>query len=114
MPLPRAAATPEGFEEERRLLYVALTRAADWLYVSYPKPRYNYGGGWSLASYQRTVGGLTELIPDALSKRFQRQTAGKWAAIQRVENAMGEVQSPKSTKMNAGGKRLKSEGWGEE
>lgn len=84
IPLPRAAGSVDGYEEERRLLYVALTRAADWLYVSYPQPRYNSGGGWSYSSYQRPVGGLTEFIPESLAKRFQRQTTQNWAKILQV------------------------------
>ncbi len=43
IPFPRSAETQEGLEEERRLLYVALTRAADHLYVTYPKVSQ---GGW--------------------------------------------------------------------
>jgi DNA helicase-2/ATP-dependent DNA helicase PcrA len=35
-PSPRSLRDMEGEEEERRLWYVALTRAADQLYVSYP------------------------------------------------------------------------------
>jgi DNA helicase-2/ATP-dependent DNA helicase PcrA len=32
----------EEIEEERRLFYVALTRAKDWLYVCYPLRYYSY------------------------------------------------------------------------
>jgi DNA helicase-2/ATP-dependent DNA helicase PcrA len=35
-PSPRSLRDAEGEEEERRLWYVALTRAADQLYISYP------------------------------------------------------------------------------
>jgi DNA helicase-2/ATP-dependent DNA helicase PcrA len=35
---------PEGEEEERRLLYVAITRARNELYLSYPLVRAGYGG----------------------------------------------------------------------
>jgi DNA helicase II / ATP-dependent DNA helicase PcrA len=39
-PLARAAADPEEVEEERRLMYVALTRARNLLYVTYPLNAY--------------------------------------------------------------------------
>lgn len=43
-PSVRAAETPEGEEEERRLFYVALTRAKNELYLSYPLMRSTAGG----------------------------------------------------------------------
>jgi DNA helicase-2/ATP-dependent DNA helicase PcrA len=41
IPSDMALSEPEGLEEERRLLYVAMTRARDALYVTYPQ-RYFY------------------------------------------------------------------------
>jgi DNA helicase-2/ATP-dependent DNA helicase PcrA len=38
-PLSRSAETPEGVEEERRLAYVAVTRARDRLYVTWARAR---------------------------------------------------------------------------
>lgn len=43
-PSSRASETPEGVEEERRLMYVAVTRAKNELYLCYPVMRANYGG----------------------------------------------------------------------
>ena len=42
-PSQRAAESPEGFEEERRLFYVALTRAKCSAVLSYAEMRYEYG-----------------------------------------------------------------------
>ena len=42
-PSQRAAESPEGFEEERRLFYVALTRAKCSAVLSYAEMRYAYG-----------------------------------------------------------------------
>jgi len=36
IPSDMSTGKPEEIEEERRLFYVALTRAKDWLYVCYP------------------------------------------------------------------------------
>ena len=41
IPSDMALSEPEGLEEERRLLYVALTRARDALYVTYPQRYYH-------------------------------------------------------------------------
>jgi DNA helicase-2/ATP-dependent DNA helicase PcrA len=42
-PSARSAETEEGLEEERRLFYVAITRARNELYLSYPLVRAGYG-----------------------------------------------------------------------
>jgi DNA helicase II / ATP-dependent DNA helicase PcrA len=65
IPFPRSSETREGYEEERRLLYVALTRAADWLYVTYPM----FVGGWN--SYGPPKGGRSPLISSQCFKNFQ-------------------------------------------
>ena len=46
IPSDMATKNPEEIEEERRLFYVALTRAKNWLYVCCPL-RYYYGRGVS-------------------------------------------------------------------
>jgi DNA helicase-2/ATP-dependent DNA helicase PcrA len=43
-PSDRSLETDEGEEEERRLMYVAITRARNELYLSYPLIRARYGG----------------------------------------------------------------------
>ncbi len=49
-PLSRSTETPEGLEEERRLFYVALTRAKDKLYLTWARSRRR--GGEILPSIQ--------------------------------------------------------------
>ena len=44
-PSSRAIESPEGEEEERRLFYVAVTRAKTELYLSYPLMRFMQGSG---------------------------------------------------------------------
>lgn len=44
-PSSRSMETAEGLEEERRLMYVAVTRARNELYLSYPLIRSTYGSG---------------------------------------------------------------------
>ena len=43
MPTSRAVESGDGLEEERRLMYVAITRAKERLYLSRSKSRYLYG-----------------------------------------------------------------------
>ena len=43
MPVSRAVSDDEDMEEERRLMYVAITRAKDRLYMTRSKSRYLYG-----------------------------------------------------------------------
>jgi DNA helicase-2/ATP-dependent DNA helicase PcrA len=45
IPLARALKDPDGEEEERRLFYVAMTRAKDQLYLCYPLRSYTRGAG---------------------------------------------------------------------
>ncbi len=68
IPFPRSAETREGLEEERRLLYVALTRAADWLYVTYPKFKSN--PNWN--NYSQPMGGRSELISSKVLASFEQ------------------------------------------
>ena len=68
IPFPRSAETRDGYEEERRLLYVALTRAADHLYVTYPKVS---NSGWN--SFSHPKGGCSELLSNKVLKHFERK-----------------------------------------
>ena len=47
-PSARSIEAPEGEEEERRLFYVAITRARNELYLSHPSTRQAPGGGIDL------------------------------------------------------------------
>jgi DNA helicase-2/ATP-dependent DNA helicase PcrA len=66
-PSLRSRASPEAAEEERRLMYVAVTRARDELYLSYPLIRASYGGG--LDKVQQASRFLEE-IPRALVEEW--------------------------------------------
>ncbi len=66
-PSSRSLDTREALEEERRLFYVAVTRARDELYLSYPHMRLNAGYG---DVFQRPSRFLKE-IPNALMEDWQ-------------------------------------------
>lgn len=74
IPHERSFLDPEQLEEERRMLYVALTRAADWLYVCHPRRQpVGYGNSWMGDAYETTP--LTRFIDQQTKRRFQSQTA---------------------------------------
>ncbi|MEW6730323.1 MAG: ATP-dependent helicase [Acidobacteriota bacterium] len=60
-PSARSLRTSEDLEEERRLFYVALTRAQDELYVTYPIVDTNYAGQTVI---QKPARFITELTPE--------------------------------------------------
>ena len=84
LPLPRAVGTREGYEEERRLLYVALTRAADFVYVSYKEAGFDDSYGFDYRrSYMPPAGGLTEFlqVPE-IRRLFQVQNVTNWKPLE--------------------------------
>ena len=62
LPSAYALASSEEEDEERRLLYVALTRAETELYVSYPLVQYRRGTGQFLTEPSRFLAGLPESL----------------------------------------------------
>lgn len=59
-----AAVSPREMEEERRLFYVAVTRAKDYCTLSYSKTRYHYG----TTEYHEPSRFITEIAPGCLSR----------------------------------------------
>ncbi|MGC3989578.1 MAG: ATP-dependent helicase [Chthoniobacteraceae bacterium] len=64
-PSSRSLDSSEGVEEERRLFYVAVTRARDELYLTYPILRLNAGYG---EAFQRPSRFLGEVPKDLLEE----------------------------------------------
>jgi DNA helicase-2/ATP-dependent DNA helicase PcrA len=59
-PNHRAAISDEAMEEERRLMYVACTRAQDHLFITYPINIYDRESGLVLSKPSRFISGLPE------------------------------------------------------
>ena len=70
-PSSRAIESPEGEEEERRLFYVAVTRAKTELYLSYPLMRFMHGSGGE--TFQQPSRFLDE-IGDGLLEEWNLQS----------------------------------------
>lgn len=70
-PLTRALADPEGEEEERRLFYVAVTRAKDELYLCQPMIE---SEGWKMEAFSR-LSRYVEELPEELYERWLLEEA---------------------------------------
>ncbi|GAG07355.1 unnamed protein product, partial [marine sediment metagenome] len=69
IPSDMATGNPEEIEEERRLFYVALTRAKNWLYVCCPLRYYQ---SWSRASDRYGYAQRTRFLPDPVVECFDQ------------------------------------------
>lgn len=67
IPSDMSTKDPEQIEEERRLFYVALTRAKNWLYVCYPLRFY-----WPGRSDHHTFSQRTRFLPDKVLRCFDQ------------------------------------------
>jgi DNA helicase-2/ATP-dependent DNA helicase PcrA len=74
IPSDMATDTVEEIEEERRLLYVAMTRARDALHLIQPQRFYSHGQGRHGDRYMHAP--RSRFLPDALLGRFERQSYG--------------------------------------
>jgi DNA helicase-2/ATP-dependent DNA helicase PcrA len=74
IPSDMATASPDQIEEERRLLYVAMTRARDHLHLVHPqrffkREQHRHGDGHVYTP-------RTRFIPDSILERFERRACG--------------------------------------
>jgi DNA helicase-2/ATP-dependent DNA helicase PcrA len=76
-PLARAAGDPDQLEEERRLMYVALTRARHELYVTYPLHAYP-----SRTTAEYSLDQLSRFLDRGVRATMQRVVVGLGAAEQ--------------------------------
>lgn len=66
-PHVRSLDLPSALEEERRLLYVGVTRAEDLLYVSYARRRMIFGGAGATTNYTIPSRFLAEISADLIN-----------------------------------------------
>jgi DNA helicase-2/ATP-dependent DNA helicase PcrA len=72
IPSDMATGSPEEIEEERRLFYVALTRAKNWLAVCYPLRYYRHNRGSFSDSYGFAQ--PTRFLPEGVCECFEQRT----------------------------------------
>jgi len=78
IPSDMATRSPEQIDEERRLLYVALTRAKDWLYVCHPQRYYHAYRGPVSDRYGYAQ--RTRFLPAAFERYFECRNAATVAS----------------------------------
>lgn len=86
-PSGRSLESPAASEEERRLFYVAVTRAKDELYLCCPLMRATPGMGLSLLQRSRFLSEIPEDLLDSLNLR----PANRWAATESQEDSNPSV-----------------------
>jgi len=82
IPSDMATKNPDEIEEERRLFYVALTRAKNWLYVLYPLNYYFYRPGVSDA---HSFAQRTRFLPEPVVNFFQQETTDSYGEEQELD-----------------------------
>ena len=83
IPSDMATGSEEEIEEERRLFYVALTRARDHLYVCRPERYYFHGRFHSDA---HSFSQLTRFLPSGIQPLLERRFAGTSAPLDEIDN----------------------------
>ena len=72
------SASPEDLEEERRLMYVAGTRARDELYISYPMYMFDRAMGYVMGRASRFLERIgPEVLPTAVLEEAAEETDGE-------------------------------------
>lgn len=90
IPSDMATGKLEEIEEERRLFYVALTRARDWLYVCYPLRYYSYPRTFSDVHGHAQ---LTRFLPESVRACFNQTQAFAPPDTAEVRQPSGDSQS---------------------
>jgi DNA helicase-2/ATP-dependent DNA helicase PcrA len=88
IPSDMATGDAEQIEEERRLFYVALTRAKDFLEVCFPL-KY-YAKKWS-TSDRHTFAQLTRFLPENVTPLFERVSVAAEPAVDNAANGPASV-----------------------
>ena len=104
MPSSRLSEDGRSEEEERRLMYVAITRAKEKLYLTRSKSRYLYGH----RDLTRPSRFIAELASELGAAAYERPSYGYSGAIKRFGNSYGGSSYGESTSRSAG-KALYSE-----
>ncbi|MDR1490571.1 MAG: ATP-dependent helicase [Desulfovibrio sp.] len=87
-PSRHALTRPEDFEEERRLMYVACTRARTVLELYVPESIYDRAGGGSIPAVPSPF--VRELAP-GLYREFRESYGGRLVEKKRLDSAAGPV-----------------------
>ncbi len=101
IPSDMATRSPDEIEEERRLFYVALTRAKNWLAVCFPLRYYHYRPN---VSDNYGMAQRTRFLPDGLLKLFEQEVTAP--AAEGANEDSGANAQTTSRSIRAATKRL--------
>jgi ATP-dependent DNA helicase UvrD/PcrA len=82
-PSARASQSEDGLEEERRMMYVAATRAKDHLILCYPGQEAGYGWSSGTSAFSRGLSSFIQALPQGLFE-FRSMGAGervRWPSV---------------------------------
>ena len=91
IPSDMSTGNQEEIEEERRLFYVALTRARDTLYVYFPLRFYRRPRGMDDAHHYAQ---LTRFLPESVQSLFERRSVGTRSGVAARSGAPRPAQRP--------------------
>lgn len=99
IPSDMACGTPEEIDEERRLLYVAMTRARDWLHIVHPhrffrRQQHRFGDSHIYAP-------RTRFIPDEILDRFERSASRQAGMREPDRRCAGGIQVDVAARLRA-------------
>ena len=100
----RSLNSPAAMEEERRLMYVGVTRAEDRLYLTYSRKRMSIGGGsFGTTNYTIPSRFLSEIKSDCMTG-FQADPESMF----RADSSGGYAESSDSGSYSSGGSRART------
>ena len=102
-PSERSLETDEGEEEERRLFYVAITRARNELYLSYPLIRAGFGGSGDMMQQPSR---FLEEIPKELVEEWNLRPFNPYELDRRADAAGGSRRYSRLRLLQALGQEL--------
>jgi DNA helicase-2/ATP-dependent DNA helicase PcrA len=113
-PSARATQSEDGLEEERRLMYVAATRAKDHLILCYPGQETGYGWSSGYSAPSRGLSSFIQALPHGL---FQSQSMGaaekvRWPSIAASAPYKVKEPAPESSARLRAGDRVKHPAFG--
>lgn len=98
-PISRALDDPNDMEEERRLMYVAITRAKKKLYITRCKSRFLYGERrYAIPSRFIEEMGLTKRIEKTTSRPSYSSTVGANSTFSGLQSFIAKAQAKKTTR----------------
>ncbi len=83
-PHVRSLNSPAQMEEERRLMYVGVTRAADLVYLTYARMRRSFGFGSGSTNYTIPSRFLSEISPDLITGFYPQTQVAQEASADEI------------------------------